>query len=246
MNSLLITLCTYNERENIERLIPELLQVAPDATVLVIDDNSPDGTGKLADEMASQDARIRTLHRPGKLGLGTATIRGFQYGMEHQFELLINMDADFSHRPVHIPALRALMDRCDVAIGSRYIPGGGVIGWPIKRHIMSRLINMWARLWLRLRTRDNSGSYRCYRVSSLSQIDWNKVLSHGFAIQEEILYRCRRIGCRFAETPIVFEDRRVGTTKISMKESMRAVVNIMQLGLQSLVGTSVGISESSR
>lgn len=239
MKSLLITLCTYNERGNIERLIPELLAVAPNAAILVIDDNSPDGTGEVADEISRQDCRVTAIHRPAKQGLGTATVLGFQYGIDHQYDLLINMDADFSHRPEYIPQMCRLMSNCDVAIGSRYIPGGDVIGWPLRRYVMSYLINAWARFWLRLKTRDNSGSFRCYRVSCLSLVDWGRVLSRGFAIQEEILYRCRRVGCRFSELPIIFEDRRVGTTKISIKESLRAAFNIMQLGLQNLRGTPV-------
>ena len=126
---LLITVCTYNERENIERLVPELHEVAPDADILVVDDNSPDGTGTLADELAASDPRVNVLHRAGKLGLGTAILAGFREGIARGYDQLINLDADFSHHPRHIPAMRAMMDTVDVAIGSRYVPGGGVVGW---------------------------------------------------------------------------------------------------------------------
>jgi dolichol-phosphate mannosyltransferase len=228
---LLVTLCTYNERENVAALIPEIWRYATHADILIIDDNSPDGTGALADEWAARDARVHVLHRPEKLGLGTAIIAGFQYAFEHGYDFLINLDADFSHPPRFIPALLALMDWADVAIGSRYVVGGGVVGWGLRRHFMSRSINFYARTLLGLKTRDNSGSYRCYRLAKLKEIDFNRFLSRGYAFQEEILYRCRRIGCRFAETPIVFEERRYGASKINLQESLAAGWIILRLAL---------------
>ena len=239
MSRLLVTLCTYNERENIPELIPAIHQFAPDADVLVIDDASPDGTGRVADELAAADARVRVLHRSGKLGLGTATLAGFRYAIEHGYDFLINLDADFSHHPRHLPALRETMHRADVGIGSRYIPGGGVVGWGWKRKVMSRAINCYARLLLRLKTRDNSGSYRCYRVAKLRELDLNRIRARGYAFQEEILYRCRRIGCRFEETPIWFEDRRYGTSKINWKEAASALWVIFRLGLENVRGVPV-------
>lgn len=230
----LVTLCTYNERENITRLIPEIHEQVPGADVLVIDDNSPDGTGQLVDEMAKIDSRIKALHREGKLGLGTATLAGFRYGIEHGYDFLINMDADFSHHPRYLPNLMSAMDRADVAIGSRYVSGGGVEGWGWHRHFMSQGINGYARLFLGLKTKDNSGSYRCYRVSKLREIDLGKVRARGYAFQEEILYRCRRVGCTFTETPIVFEDRRYGQSKINWKESVSALWVIFRLGLDNV------------
>ena len=234
MNKLLVTLCTYNERENLERIIPEILSVAPDAHVLVIDDNSPDGSGQLVDSLAAADDRIRAIHRSGKLGLGTATIAGFQYGIDNDYEYLLNLDADFSHNPKYISALRECMQRCDVAIGSRYVPGGGVQGWGFRRHFMSTSINIYARTLLRLKTKDNSGSFRCYRVEKLRRIDWSRAVARGYAFQEEILYRCRRVGCRFEESPIIFEDRRYGETKINWKECAAAVWVIFRLGVENL------------
>lgn len=236
---LLITLCTYNERENLPLLIPEILAELPWAEILVVDDNSPDGTGQLADEIARQDPRVHALHRAGKLGLGTAIVAGFRYAIEHDYEFVLNMDADFSHHPRHLPALTALVDQCDVAIGSRYVPGGKAVGWSLKRHFMSRSINIYARWLLWLKTRDNSGSYRCYRVSKLRELDFDRVRAKGYAFQEEILYRCRRVGCRFAETPIVFEDRRLGLSKINYKETLAALWVIFRLGIDSLCGVSV-------
>ena len=236
---LLVTLCTYNERENLPGMIAEIHQHAPDADVLVIDDNSPDGTGKIGDEMAANDERIHVVHRSGKLGLGTAIVAGFQYGIEHDYDYLINMDADFSHHPRHLPALRECMERTDVGIGSRYVKGGGVVGWGFKRHFMSQGINFYARLFLGLKTRDNSGSYRCYRVAKLKELDFDRIRAKGYAFQEEILYRCRRIGCRFEETPIVFEDRRYGTSKINWRESVVALWVIFRLGIDSLLRVPV-------
>jgi dolichol-phosphate mannosyltransferase len=231
---LLITLCTYNECENLPKLIPDIHAIAPDADVLVIDDNSPDGTGRLADDMATKDSRIKVLHRSGKLGLGTATVAGFQYAIEQGYGHVLNMDADFSHHPRHLPAIRDCLNRVDVAIGSRYIPGGGVVGWNWRRHFMSQSINIYARLFLGLKTRDNSGSFRCYRVAKLAEIDWSRIRARGYAFQEELLYRCRAVGCLFEETPITFEDRRFGTSKINWKESVAALWVIFRLSLDRL------------
>ena len=245
-NRLLVTLCTYNELENLQRLIPEIHQYAPDADILVIDDNSPDGTGRLADEMAQQDARIHVLHRSGKLGLGTATLAGFRYGIEHNYDQLLNLDADFSHHPRYIPALRECLSHADVGIGSRYVSGGGVEGWTLWRHFMSRAINCYARWLLGLKTRDNSGSFRCYRVEKLRQLDFDRVRAKGYAFQEEILYRCRRVGCLFQETAIVFEDRRFGSSKINWRESVAALWVIMRLALDNLMNVSVTQQDSPR
>lgn len=234
MNTL-IMLCTYNEIDNLKDLIPELLSLVPEAAVLVIDDNSPDGTGRLVTEMAANDSRIRLLHRPEKLGLGTATLAGFRYAISHEFDLLVNLDADFSHNPKYVPKLLEAVPECDVVIASRYVEGGGVVGWPPVRKLMSRTINLWARCLMGLKTADNSGSFRCYRVSKLKEVDWDLTIAKGYAFMEEILYRCRRVGCRMCEIPFVFEDRRFGVTKINTFECITAVLVIFQLGVQRLL-----------
>src|SRR5262245_28158248 len=228
---LLVTLCTYNERGNVAELIREIWRFASAADILIIDDNSPDGTGQVADDLAANDARVHVLHRPGKLGLGSAILAGIRYAIDRDYALLINLDADFSHPPRFIPALLALMDNADVGIGSRYVPGGGIVGWGWRRHFMSRSINWYARTLLQLTTRDNSGGYRCYRIAKLKELSLDRVLARGYAFQEEILYHCRRIGCRFAETPIVFEERRYGTSKIGLKESVAAGWIILRLAV---------------
>ncbi|MBL8809619.1 MAG: polyprenol monophosphomannose synthase [Planctomycetaceae bacterium] len=236
---ILITLCTYNEKENLQELIPVLRAIVPEADILVIDDNSPDGTGDFVRETANQDRHVLLLQRPGKLGLGTATLAGFMYGIEHQYDYLVNLDADFSHNPRYIPELIASMTGGDVAIASRYMPGGGVVGWTRGRKLMSQMINVWAKLWLRLDSMDNSGSFRCYRVALLSRIDWAKTIATGYAFQEEVLYRCRKAGGRMTEVPFMFEDRRHGVTKINLRECYSAVWVIFRLGLQNLFGASV-------
>ena len=165
---------------------------------------------------------------------GTATVAGFRFAIEQGYEQVLNMDADFSHHPRHLPAIRERLSRVDVAIGSRYVSGGGVVGWNWRRHFMSRGINFYARRFLGLRTRDNSGSFRCYRVAKLAEIDWSRIRARGYAFQEELLYRCHAVGCSFEETPIVFEDRRFGTSKINWKESVAALWVIFRLGLDRL------------
>ncbi len=238
---LLVTVCTYNEKENLPSLITEIHIFAPDAHVLVVDDNSPDGTGQLADELAAKDSRVHVLHRAGKQGLGSATVAGFRYGVEHAYEQLINLDADFSHHPRYIPELRLCLESADVGIGSRYVPGGGVVGWSWVRHFMSGGINFYARLMLGLPNRDNSGSYRCYRVSKLALLDFDQVRSRGYSFQEEILYMCRSVGCCFREVPITFEDRRAGTSKINWKESVMALWIIFRLALDRITGRRVRV-----
>ncbi len=232
-----VSLATYNEAGNIEPLIAGIRQFAPDAAVLVIDDNSPDGTGGIADELAARLKDVTVIHRPGKLGLGTATLEAMDYAIRNDFDYLLNMDADFSHPPRFIPALLAGMADHDVMIGSRYVPGGGVEGeFNLKRKIMSTGINMYARAFLGLKSRDNSGAFRCYRVSKLAQIDFSKVRSRGYSFQEEILFWCKQVGCRFGETPILFENRRSGMSKINSREAVAAIWIIFRIGVARLVG----------
>lgn len=243
MSRLLITVCTYNELENIRQLVPELRAVVPEADILVIDDNSPDRTSAAVAEIQKTDSHVLLLTRSGKLGLGTALLAGFRYGIEHQYDLLLNMDADFSHDPRYIPDLLKSMDRCDVAIGSRYVDGGGAVDWNWYRRLISRSINLYARLLLGLKTQDNSGSYRCYRVTKLAEVDWDRVICPGYGFMEEVIYRCRAVGCTFEETPIMFEDRRHGVTKINWKEAVGALTAILQLAGQRLRGVPVGYAD---
>jgi dolichol-phosphate mannosyltransferase len=210
---------------------------APHAEILVIDDNSPDGTGAIADRLLATLPGIHVIHRPKKQGLGTAVLTGMRYAIEHGFAYFLNLDADFSHPPRFIPAILAGMETKDVMIGSRYVPGGGVEGeFNFKRKFMSTGINWYARLLLGLRTKDNSGSFRCYRVSKLQQIDLNKVKSRGYSFMEEILYWCRTVGCTMGETPILFENRRGGYSKINKSEAVKALQIIFLLGVERALG----------
>src|SRR5262245_49764185 len=166
---LLVATATYNERDNLAELVAAIHAQVPAADVLVVDDNSPDGTGRLADELAQRDRRVHVLHRPGKLGLGTATLAAMRYAIEHDYDLFLTVDADFSHPPRYLPAILAGMADQDVMIGSRYVAGGGTLDWPVVRRLISRAVNLFVRLALRLPARDASGAFRCYRVALLKR-----------------------------------------------------------------------------
>ena len=233
---LLVSLATYNERDNLPRLLDEIHQVLPAADVLVIDDNSPDGTGQLVDERAAADPRIKVIHRAGKLGLGTAILAVMKYALDHHYEFLLNMDADFSHHPRYLPAIVAGMDRYDVMIGSRYVPGGGVENWPASRRLMSWGVGTIVQLLMRIPARDTSGAFRCYRVSKLRATDLGAVISRGYSFQQEVLYRCVRAGCKLGETPIIFENRRAGKSKVNPQEAIRSMATILTVGLRAFFG----------
>jgi len=232
----LITVATYNERENLPLLVEAVFEQLPAAEMLVVDDGSPDGTGQWCDEYSRTDPRLRCLHRSGKLGLGTAIVAAMRYAVEHDYEYMLNMDADFSHHPRYLPAIIAAMDPpdalpADVVIGSRYVPGGGVEGWPLKRRLMSAAVNLYARTLLGLRPRDCSGGYRCYRVALLRRLDADSIISRGYSFQEEVLWRLKRLGARFREVPILFADRRLGTSKINGREAWAALWILFRLGI---------------
>jgi dolichol-phosphate mannosyltransferase len=236
----LVSLATYNERDNLSPLIADIHQAVPAADVLVVDDNSPDGTGALADQLAAADPRIHVMHRAGKLGLGTAILAAMRYALDHEYDLLVNMDADFSHHPRYLPALLAGMKDHDVMIGSRYVAGGGTANWPLRRRLLSGGVNALVRLLMRLPVHDASGSYRCYRVASLRQTNLEDLLSRGYSFQQEVLHRCHRAGSRLGETPILFEDRRAGATKVNPREALRSITVLLRLGLGTLFGHGRG------
>ncbi len=230
-------MCTYNERDNLQELIPEIRRVVPAADILVVDDNSPDGTSDLVAQLGKADPHVQLITREGKLGLGTAILAALRQGCEREYDFVLNMDADFSHPPRFIPDIVAKMESADVVIGSRYAKGGQIVGWNWRRMVMSRLINMYARIMLGLSTRDNSGSFRCYRVSKLNDIPWDQCRAKGYAFLEEILFRCRQVGCRFEEVPITFEERRHGSSKINWKEAVGAVWILFRLRTTALVSS---------
>jgi dolichol-phosphate mannosyltransferase len=213
----IIAIPTYNERENIINLVREIQNAAPSADILIIDDNSPDGTGQIADEMAVRDNTIRVLHRPGKLGLGTAYIAGFHYAIEQGYDFVFEMDADFSHNPAYLPQFLQLAQNADVVIGSRYVKGGGTPNWSPLRKFISGGGNIFARTVLGIPVHDCTAGYRCYRTAALRTLNLDAVRAQGYAFQVEMTYNFWKSGFRIRELPIIFEDRRVGKSKMSRK-----------------------------
>ena len=191
---LLISLATYNERDNVAPLAEAIHAVAPQADILVIDDGSPDGTGPLVEEMAKKDPRVRLMQRGKKLGLGTATLAAMRYAIDNGYDFLLNVDADFSHPPRYIPALLAGMNNHDVMIGSRYIAGGGTENWPLSRRMISKSVNAFVRTIFWMPVRDASGAFRCYRVGLLKRAQLERVKSRGYSFQQEVLFRCHKAG----------------------------------------------------
>lgn len=231
-----VALATYNERENLPELLQAIRTGYPEVDVLVVDDSSPDGTGDWAREQAEHDDRLFVIMRPGKSGLGSAIVEAMQFAINEKYDYFVNLDADFSHPVEAISRLLQAIETgtadrpIDVAIGSRYIQGGGIIGWSWHRRRMSWAINLFVRWHLRLPTRDNSGSFRCYRVKSLKTIDFGKIRSRGYSFFEEILFRLRRNGATFVEIPIIFTDRTRGSSKINTKEAINAVCLLWKIG----------------
>ena len=226
----LIALATYNERDNLAPLVQAIRGMVPAADVLILDDNSPDGTGAAADALAQQDAKIHVIHRTGKLGLGTAILNIMRFAMDKNYDLLTTMDADFSHHPRYLPDILKGMDQADVMIGSRYVPGGGVENWPLSRRLMSRTTGRLVRFLLGMPARDTSGNYRCYRVSLLRRANLDQLLSSGYSFQQEVLHRCYLAGARLGETPIIFADRKAGQSKANLKEIVRSLSTLLRLG----------------
>jgi dolichol-phosphate mannosyltransferase len=233
---ILVSIATYNEAGNLAALIEEIHKYIPQADVLVIDDNSPDGTGRIADELAATDSRIKAIHRSGKLGLGTAILAAMKYAMDEGYDYLQNLDADFSHPPRYLPGILAGMSKYDVMIGSRYVSGGGTENWPLKRKIISRGVNMLVRFLFRMPVKDASGAYRCYRVSKLREARLDKVRSRGYSFQQEVLFRCYKAGCKIGEYPILFENRRAGASKVNGKEAVRSIFMLLYVGLRNFFG----------
>ncbi|MGO8949458.1 MAG: polyprenol monophosphomannose synthase [Ktedonobacterales bacterium] len=213
----LIVIPTYNEYENIAELIADVLNAVPTTDLLVIDDNSPDGTGKLVDEIAARDTRVNIIHRPGKLGLGTAYVLGFHYAIDHGYDFVFEMDADYSHDPKYLPDFFSMSNQADLVIGSRYISGGGTPNWSALRKFVSGGGNTFARLVLGIPTHDCTGGYRCYRTGALRKLDLDQIRAQGYAFQVEMAYVFWKRGFRVREVPIVFMDRRVGKSKMSRK-----------------------------
>ncbi len=228
----LIVLPTYNERENLPNLVPQILAQNPGIEVLVVDDNSPDGTGKLADEMAKADKRVRVIHRPGKQGLGTAYIAGFKWALQRGYEFVFEMDADFSHNPDHIPEFLKAANEYDLVLGSRYLYGVTVVNWPMSRLLLSYYANKYARLATGMPFSDTTGGFKCYRRKVLESIDLDAIRSEGYSFQIETTFRAWRKGFKIGEITIVFTDRLEGTSKMSGRIIREAVWVVWKLRLQ--------------
>jgi len=227
----LVCLPTYDERENLAPMIDAILAAAPQVDVLVIDDNSPDGTGLLADQVAAREPRVKVLHRDGKEGLGRAYLAGFAWALARDYGLILEMDCDFSHDPKYLPGMLAAAGEADLVLGSRYVRGGGTVNWGVLRKLISRGGSLYARTILGLTVRDLTGGFKCFRREVLEGIDLPTVECTGYAFQIELTYRAARRGFRIVETPIVFADRRVGHSKMSRRIVLEAIRKVWSIRL---------------
>jgi dolichol-phosphate mannosyltransferase len=232
----LIVIPTYNEKDNIEALVEAVLGLGQNIEILIVDDHSPDGTGQIADHLTAKDHRVHVLHRPGKQGLGSAYIQGFRFALAGDYDLIFEMDADFSHDPSNIPAFLEKIRECDVVLGSRYIQGVNVINWPMSRLLLSYFANIYTRVITGLPIRDATGGFKCFRRKALEDIDLEKVKSDGYSFQIEMTFKCWKKGFRICEIPIIFYERQKGRSKMSKKIVREAVVMVWRLRLMSLLG----------
>ena len=233
----LVIVPTYNERFNIARLIPAVLAQDASLEILVVDDGSPDGTGEVVDAIAATNPRVNVLHRSGKLGLGTAYIAGFRWALERKYDLIFEMDADFSHNPERLPEFLETIREADLVLGSRYQNGHvNVVNWPMSRLFLSYLANLYARAITGLPIFDTTGGFKCFRRNVLESIDLNAVKSNGYAFQIEMSYRVWKRGFRLVEIPIIFVDRTEGVSKMSKRIVREAVWMVWRLRWWSLTG----------
>lgn len=227
-----VLLPTYDEAENIEPMLRTLRATAPHVDVLVLDDSSPDGTGEIADRVAAEIGGVTVVHRSGKHGLGAAYRHGFEIALERGYDVVVTMDCDFSHDPAEVPVLVGLVERgADLAVGSRYVPGGGTVDWPFHRRLLSRWGNRYAGALLRTGVRDCTSGYRAYRASRLAAIDPSTTTAEGYAFLTELVRRLSRDGATIVETPIVFRDRVRGTSKMSARIIVESMVLVTRCGL---------------
>lgn len=233
----LVVTPTYNERDNLPAFARALFDVAPASHLLVVDDASPDGTGDAADELARADSRVHVIHRPRKMGLGTAYVDGFRFGLAGEFDVFVQMDTDLSHDPRHLPRFfDALESGAHVVVGSRSVPGGGVLGWGLARHVLSKGGSLYSRVVLGVGVHDLTTGYKAYTRAALRAIDVATVRSNGYSFQIETTYRALRRGLRVVEVPIVFVDRRAGHSKMSRAIFLEAIAMVWKLRGAALIG----------
>lgn len=228
----LVVIPTYNEADNIRIIVDRLRRAVPAAEVLIADDNSPDGTGAIADELAGADSHVHVLHRPGKQGLGAAYLAGFAWAREHGFDVAVEMDADGSHQPEYLPQILDTLADNDLVLGSRYVRGGKVVNWPAHRFLLSRTANLYVRLALGMPVKDATAGFRAYRMPVLDKIDVETVSSQGYCFQIDLAWRAQRNGFRVAEVPITFVERERGASKMSSTIVREALVRVTIWGVQ--------------
>ena len=233
LGRVLVVIPTYNERDNLERIVGRTRTAVPDADILVADDNSPDGTGELADKLADDDTHVHVLHRPGKEGLGAAYLAGFRWALDRGYGVLVEMDADGSHRPEDLPRMLTALEDADLVLGSRYVPGGTVVNWPWHRLVLSRGGNTYARLALGVPLRDITGGYRAFRRETLVGLGLDGVESQGYCFQVDLAWRAVRGGFRVVEVPITFVERELGTSKMSGSVVREALWRVTEWGVAS-------------
>lgn len=236
----IVVVPTYNEHDNIGPLIAGVLNQGPGIEVLVVDDNSPDGTGQVVRDMGRDDPRVHLLQRGGKFGLGSAYCEGFARALELGADFIFEMDADFSHDPAMIPRFLQMMDRYDVVVGSRYLNGVSVVNWPLRRLMLSYGANVYTRVITGLRISDCTGGFKCFRAGVLRSLDLSSVKSDGYAFQIEMNFRCVEAGYRVGEIPIIFIDRHAGTSKMSRRIVREAVLMVWRLKIGSILSRLLG------
>lgn len=237
MPKTLVVTPTYNEAENAELFITQVLDQDPSVEILIVDDNSPDGTGAIVARLCETNSRVHLLRRPGKMGLGTAYVAGFKYAIEQKYDFVFEMDADFSHNPDEIPAFLDRIQSCDLVVGSRYTNGVRVVNWPIRRLLLSYFANVYTRIITGMPVKDATGGFKCFRRVVLESIDLDRVKSNGYAFQIEMNFKafCKKF--RLCEQPIIFVDRRSGVSKMNRKIVYEAVFMVWKLKLQKIFGT---------
>jgi len=242
---IIVVIPTYNESENIGQLILHILKLHPNFDILVVDDNSPDGTGKVVEELAKQSDRIRILPRPRKYGLGSAYRVGFNYVLSRTsyYDRIIQMDADFSHQPRYLDILLEVTKRKDISIGSRYIEGGTIVNWSLTRRVFSYCANFYVRFWLGIGVKDCTSGFRCFRRDVLANVQFDAIKSNGYLFQIEMLISCLKLGYSFAEVPIVFVDRAKGKSKLGLREVLKAIFQVSKLRFSKYAGDNKRIEK---
>ncbi len=246
LGAVLVIIPTYNEAENIDSITSRLRTSVPEAHVLIADDNSPDGTGKLADALAEADDHVHVMHRLGKEGLGAAYLAGFEWGLEHGYDVLVEMDADGSHQPEQLPKLLAALADADLVLGSRWVQGGRVVNWPRSREVLSRGGNLWTRIALGIPLKDATGGYRAFRRETLLGLGLDDVASAGYCFQVDLAWRALKAGFRVVEVPITFVERQYGDSKMSQKIVIEALARTTLWGIAHRANQVKGLAGRAR